>query len=189
MPLLVAIRYSVSPRRTVVVAPYLGVETRVPAARDKRCGPSWASRPPGREKMSDPTHAASSSLPPSPVPGPGFRRHGDAEDRGRRIRAQRLAILAIATGLAYLTWAWTAVDWSHPVVASAFVFAETCTLLLFAVAAAGSWRLRFKPAEAILQPLPEPVDVLIRQLAQTPCEIGVLARAQLLQERGALSGH
>jgi cellulose synthase (UDP-forming) len=110
--------------------------------------------------MSEPMHETPSSTPLS-LPS-GLRRHGDAEDRARRILAQRLAILTISTGLVYLSWVTAVLDWSHhPVVASAFVFAETCALLLFAMAAAGSWRLRFKPAQAILQPLPEPVDVLI----------------------------
>jgi cellulose synthase (UDP-forming) len=112
--------------------------------------------------MAEPIHEIPSSSTPSPTPQPRLRRHGDEEDRARRVLAQRLAILTIATGLVYLSWVTATVDWTHhPAIASAFVFAEACALLLFAMAAAGSWRLRFKPAEAILQPLPEPVDVLI----------------------------
>ena len=89
------------------------------------------------------------------------RRYGDAADRARRVRAQRLAVLAIVTGLLYIVWVWRTVNWNHPLIASAFILAETFSLLLFAMAAAGSWRLRFKPAAAVLQSLPEPVDVFI----------------------------
>ena len=90
-----------------------------------------------------------------------YRRFGDREDRGRRLRAQALALFAILTGLLYLHWVWRTMNWEHPVIAGAFLFAETCSLLLFAAAAAGAWRLRFKPAETTVAATPVPVDVLI----------------------------
>lgn len=111
--------------------------------------------------MPTPTRYPSTGSFTKPVTPEGHRRYGDADDHVRRTRAQRLAVFAIVTGLAYIAWVWRSVDWHHPGIASAFVVAETCTLLLFTMAAAGSWRLRFKPEEADMTPLPEAVDILI----------------------------
>ena len=80
----------------------------------------------------------------TPAP-PDHRRFGDAEDRGRRVRAQRLALLAVITGVVYLAWVWTTVDWRHPLMTAAFLVAETCSLLLFAMAAAVALGERIAP--------------------------------------------
>jgi cellulose synthase (UDP-forming) len=90
-----------------------------------------------------------------------YRRYGDREDRPRRLRAQGLALFAMVTGVLYVSWVWRTVNWTHPWIAGAFLLAETCSLLLFAAAAAGAWRMRFKPADAPIAPAPAAVDVLI----------------------------
>jgi cellulose synthase (UDP-forming) len=107
-----------------------------------------------------------------PVLGPFFtdllrkesvthRRHGDREDRGRRLRAQGLAMVTICTGAAYLTWIMLAVNWEHRVIGSTFVLAELGCYALFILASAGAWRMRFKPADPLLPLVPTSVDVLI----------------------------
>lgn len=90
-----------------------------------------------------------------------YRRHGDEEDRGRRLRAQGLAMLAIVTGVAYCVWLAGALDSSHPVVATLFLGAEIGCLLLFVLASTGAWRVRFKPPVAPMAYEPVDVDVFI----------------------------
>ena len=90
-----------------------------------------------------------------------YRRYGDREDRGRRLCAQSLALFAILTGVLYVAWVWNTIDWSHPLMATAFLTAETLSLLLFTMAAAGAWRMRFKPVETSVTASPRPADVLI----------------------------
>ena len=90
-----------------------------------------------------------------------YRRHGDEEDRGRRLRAQGLAMLAIVTGGAYCVWLAGALDSSHPVVATLFLGAEIGCLLLFVLASTGAWRVRFKPPVAPMAYEPVDVDVFI----------------------------
>jgi cellulose synthase (UDP-forming) len=79
-----------------------------------------------------------------------YRRFGEREDRTRRLRAQGLAFLTGTVGVAYLTWVYSALNWSHPVMSAIFLGAEIACLMLFLVAAAGAWRLRFKPEQAAL---------------------------------------
>ena len=91
-----------------------------------------------------------------------YRRFGDREDRARRLAAQSLAFLAALTGLAYLVWASSAVDWTQPVIGTLFISAEIACFMLFLLASAGAWRLRFKPPEArSLEAEAKAVDVLI----------------------------
>lgn len=90
-----------------------------------------------------------------------YRRHGDFEDRVRRLRAQGLAMLTVVTGVAYVAWLASAINWAHPVVGTVFLGAEIGCLALFVLASAGAWRMRFKPVLAPLAAQPVPVDVLI----------------------------
>ena len=90
-----------------------------------------------------------------------YQRFGDIEDRRRRLRAQMLALATVVSGVTYLSWLWSALNWAHPIIAGAFVGAEVGCFLLFVFAAAGAWRLRFKPEEATLVAEPKSVDVLI----------------------------
>ena len=70
-------------------------------------------------------------------------------------------MLTMVTGALYLAWLWFALNWQHPVVASAFMGAELVSFALFVLAAAGAWRMRFKPLETPLPVAPTSVDVLI----------------------------
>jgi cellulose synthase (UDP-forming) len=90
-----------------------------------------------------------------------YRRHGDREDRVRRLRAQGLAMLTIVTGLAYLAWLSGVIDWSHPLIGGAFLGAEIGCLGLFVLASTGAWRMRFKPVVAPMSLQPVPTDILI----------------------------
>jgi cellulose synthase (UDP-forming) len=90
-----------------------------------------------------------------------YRRFGDERDRGRRLRAQGLVFFTIFTGLSYLCWVVTLLNWRHPVVAGAFLTAEVACFLLFVFASAGAWRLRFKPVHTSLTPSTAAVDVLV----------------------------
>lgn len=90
-----------------------------------------------------------------------YRRHGDREDRVRRLRAQGLAMLTLVTGVLYLLWLWFAINWQHPVIGSVFIGAELVSFALFALATAGAWRMRFKPPETPMPAAPVPVDVFV----------------------------
>lgn len=90
-----------------------------------------------------------------------YQRYGDREDRRRRLRAQILALITVVSGVIYLSWLYAALNWSHPIMAVAFIGAEAACFLLFVFAAAGAWRLRFKPEETRLPAEPTSVDVLI----------------------------
>ncbi len=90
-----------------------------------------------------------------------YRRHGDREDRGRRLVAHALVFLTTLCGARYLTWVITVVDWNHPVVATTFVGAEIVCFALFLLASVGAWRLRFKPEARPTTVGSEAVDVFI----------------------------
>jgi len=90
-----------------------------------------------------------------------YRRYGERDDRVRRLRAQGLSVATIATGVVYLLWVLDALNPAHPIVGALFFTSEAACLLLFVVASASLWRLRFKPAAS-----PEPeravdVDVFV----------------------------
>jgi glycosyltransferase involved in cell wall biosynthesis len=81
-------------------------------------------------------------LHPSPEP---WRRFGELADRPRRIRAQILALLTFATGSFYLVWIAGELNPAHPILGALFWASEAGCLLLFLIASATLWRLRFKP--------------------------------------------
>lgn len=97
-------------------------------------------------------------LHPDRVPS---RRYFERQDRSRRIRARCLALLTIATGLLYLAWAGTHLDWGHPLVATLFLGAEAGCLALFLLATINVWALRYKPAEGLPGGDPMSLDVFV----------------------------
>ena len=119
-----------------------------------------------------------------------YRRHGDREDRVRRLRAQGLAMLTVVTGLAYLTWLVGALNWAHPIVGSVFLGAEIGCLGLFVLASTGAWRMRFKPAVAPMAHDPVPVDVLITVCGEPLAVVArTLGAALAIRWDGVLTVH
>jgi cellulose synthase (UDP-forming) len=90
-----------------------------------------------------------------------YRRFGDKEDRERRLKAQGLVLFTVVTGIAYLAWVFSVINWAHPVIGGLFIGAESVCFILFLLAGAGAWRLRFKPQETPLVARPTSIDVLI----------------------------
>ena len=90
-----------------------------------------------------------------------YRRHGDREDRTRRIKARVLSILTLVSGGAYLLWLPNVLNPEHPIMASAFMAAEALCLALFTVAMVDAWRLRFKPQGALEPERDYRVDVFV----------------------------
>jgi cellulose synthase (UDP-forming) len=116
-----------------------------------------------------------------------YRRYGDREDRDRRLRAQGLVLFTVATGLAYLAWVVSAINWSHPIVGSLFIGAEVACFVLFLLAGAGAWRLRFKPEETPLTAEPTSVDVLITVCGEPIAIVArTVAAAARIEWRGQL---
>ena len=116
-----------------------------------------------------------------------YRRYGDREDRDRRLTAQGLVFLTVLAGLAYLQWVASAVDWTHPVAGLLFVGAEVLCFVLFLLASAGAWRIRYKPEETSLAAAPVSVDVFVTVCGE-PLEVvrRTLTAVARLTWRGAL---
>jgi cellulose synthase (UDP-forming) len=77
------------------------------------------------------------------------------------LKAQSLVLFTVVTGLAYLVWVFSVINWAHPVLGSLFIGAESVCFILFLLAGAGAWRLRFKPPQTPLIAKTTSVDVLI----------------------------
>ena len=92
---------------------------------------------------------------------PSDRRHGELEDRPRRLRARIFGLLAIAAGGVYVGLLPFSLNPETPVTAAAFIVAEASCLILLAVATSSVWRLRFKPQEGLPFQAHPSVDVFI----------------------------
>lgn len=89
------------------------------------------------------------------------RRYRHCEDADRRLTAQIFALLALASGLFYLVWIYTTMNWQHLIVSRFFYLAELTCYGLFVLATLGLWTLRFKPPEGMAPEEPHSVDVFI----------------------------
>ena len=99
------------------------------------------------------------------------RRYRDAALTREGDRNRVLFVFALATGLVYLSWLVTVIDWKHPWLGGAFLFAELiCAVSVFL------WgemltRKRQHPLEGLPWPgAPPPVDVLIT-VCHEPMEV------------------
>jgi cellulose synthase (UDP-forming) len=90
-----------------------------------------------------------------------YRRFGEREDRPRRIKARVFSLLTLLSGALYLLWLSRNLNWAHPGMATTFYLAEVLCLGLFVVAMLDTWRLRFKPPEALEPEHPWSVDVFV----------------------------
>lgn len=115
-------------------------------------------------------------------------RHGEREDRVRRLRGQGLAMLTVASGLAYLVWLAGVIDRAHPIVGAAFLVVEAGWLGLFVLASVSAWRMRTTPAVAPMPSRPVPVDVFITVCGEpVPVIARTLEAAVAVQWVGVMS--
>jgi cellulose synthase (UDP-forming) len=99
------------------------------------------------------------------------RRFYAAEDAPRRTKAIVLAFITLLCGVYYLYWLTLTLNTEHPILAVLFFAAEAFCFLLFAVATADLWRLRFKPPGGLRAEVDYSIDILITACGEPPAVV------------------